>query len=512
MSLSPSYRDASRPTQPRQHSTPSSLSSHLIPTIPTPPSDRNRTSIDSGIGNMSPPYQGWTPGLAPIDGSPSYPPATAVTVSELEDEELEEQDLADQRYRGEHDDYGRERDYPYGEAAAHPGVMLQGDLEQGFGSVSQDDPSVAGSRSGWRTRGFVGGFIRGLRRIPEAMVKNSPRGQFVVPLSPSDGGLGEPPVLITNGSQLGDPDSPPSMISYPASPSTAPPNPSSNGATISDTSSQSARSDATPRIPRRFRRHSVAYPHLDSVISSPQQVSIGELSGYEETQTPFPFTNPDDKSWRSYADRIHRVFVDVMAMPWVAPQVAEEYIPDLDSDRGRRRKTEYPVSWYAPRGSKVPFPESEEPKIEIISSPPPPLPVHSDEVSSEYVFTTVPPTPTVSGGSYSYYRPRSMASPSSRRTMTLSPSMTDRSSVSMSEGGFTAIRPSRSPATVTTSIGGWPSPGASSHGLGRHSITSSYHYYASPRQQSRHFAGGGSVTSTPRTRYESEGFLSPSVR
>lgn len=366
------------------------------------------------------------------------------------------------------------------------------------------------------------------------MVKNSPRAtqaEFYVPPSPPEGALAEPAVLITNGSNLGDPDSPASMLSYPAS-TALPPNPSSNGATAStgSTSSQSEPSVASPRLPRRYRRFDDSRVNQqDSVLSSPQPISVAEVSSYEEAHTPFPFTNPADRSWGSYVDRIHRLIVDVLALPWVSPQVVEEYIPELDSSRGRLRESDYPTSWYAPKRRKNAFTvESPEPEIKVIAPPGPPLPpsiLGIDPPSPEYVFETIPPTPspTRSGrGSYSYYSQRTRSptprSPSIRthsdRRLTLTPSFTERSLApsAPSEGGRTAIRPTMSPMTVRSSLGGWPSPGVSSHGLGRHSITSSYHYATNASEGGRGWRGwgGGSGVETPRTR--DEGFLSPQLR
>lgn len=494
------YHDPPSPYYSRPQSS-SSSSGDPYPDVQSPTSYTSSTSSDSGLGTMSPPYQGWTPALAPIRGSPSYPAGTEVTASEREEEELEE-DAVDQSYRTEHEDHIRERGEPHG--VVIPTIMPESDIEQGLGPTSptETDSEIRENVFKKRARGLMGGIMSGLRRIPEAMTKNSPRGSFYIPPSPPGGGLAEPPVMITNGSHLGDPGSPASLVSYPAS-SVLPPNPSSNGATASsDTSSQST-SEGTPQVPRRFRQLNDYYtPNVNpgSDFSSPQQVTLAELSGYEQAHTPFPFTNPADRSLGSYMDRIRRVFLDVIALPWVAPQVVEEYIPELDSSRGRHRQSDYSSSWYAPKGHKANLEEG-EPEIKVISPPMPPAPVTP---SPEYIIQTIPPTPTHSG-SYSYYSQRS---PRDRRR-TLSPSFTERS-LAPSEGGRTAIRPTRSPRSGVTSLSGFPSPGASSQGLGRHSITSSYHF-ASPTHLFKGFAPN-SVMSTPQTRLESEGFLSPSLR
>ncbi|KAI0078060.1 hypothetical protein K474DRAFT_975688 [Panus rudis PR-1116 ss-1] len=222
--------------------------------------------------------------------------------------------------------------------------------------------------------------------------------------------------------------------------------------------------------------------------SSPAIVDRQDLEGYEKTNTPFPFTNPEDKSLKSYVDRIHRFIVDLMSLPWTDTQVTNDYSPALDSSRGRYRKSDVRVSWYTPRGGKK---QTLDRDITSTSM--------SGSVVPQIMIQTIPPTPTYSGAP-SYYTQNPL-------TLTVSP-VTYVPSQVPSSGGLTAVRPLRTPGTATS--GGLPSPGASSHGFGDHSVSYSYHY-ASP-QAYRGQPPAMSAISSPQTRLESESYFSPPPR
>ena len=136
-----------------------------------------------------------------------------------------------------------------------------------------------------------------------------------------------------------------------------------------------------------------------------------------------------------------------------------------------------------------------------MSSPPP-------------MIQTIPPTPTLSGmsGIYSHFSrtTRSVVPSEGRLTLTASqytyaPTHTHRShSRAPSESG-TAFREMRSPGIATTVSAAYPSPGASSHGLGRHSISESLHY-ASPGRNMRPYPSVASAMSSPQTHLGAEYF------
>jgi len=450
----------------------------------SPTTDPTDIRSDSGSRWTSPApqpstYSSWTPALAPIVGSPSIPPPVDFPITP---------DPVDEAGRQE---YIEERD------VGPPLPPAQRDMEQGPDNGRNE---VKKEDQPHRTRGFVGGFIAELRKIPAFMAKNNPRGSAI-----AAEGAGPFPRLSYYSSASPSVHGSP-LPSQPAQsqfrPSTVPIE------ELYESEASDSASQVQPPYDEQQRNenydgttavHEPMYyqPTDTSVMSSPIQVGATEMTDFEKTKTPYPFTNPEDKTLQSYVDRLHRVLTDFYYLPWMSLQVATEYIPAEDSARGRYKKGP-PVSWYSPKKRK------EKPQINLMTSPAP--------YSPPPMIQTIPPTPTLSGVYSTFSRTTRSAVPSDGRlTLTASqytyaPTQTQRThSRAPSESGMTAFREFRSPGVATT-VSAYPSPGASSHGLGRHSISESYHYASPPRNFQPYPSVASALSSPPQTRLGSEYF------
>ncbi|THH27513.1 hypothetical protein EUX98_g6677 [Antrodiella citrinella] len=428
-------------------------------------------------------YSSWTPALAPIVGSPSIPAPVDFPIPDP----VDDGDRGDQYAEDERD-------------VGPPPPLVRGDVEQGMDGgrkewVEGDQPR--------KTRGFMGGFISELKKIPAFMAKNNPRGSAIA----ADGaGPGPSPRLSYYSSASPSVHNSP-LPSQPTQPRYRPstvPIEELYDSEASDSASQvqpryedQQRDDENQQRYENYDGTTAAhepmydFPQDASITSSPLQVGATEMTDYEKTQTPYPFTNPEDKTLQSYIDRLHRAFTDFYYLPWVSLQVATEYIPAEDSSRGRYRKGPS-VSWYAPKRRK------EKPQVDLMASPVP--------SSHPPMIQTIPPTPTLSGVYSAFSQTtRSVVPSDGRLTLTASqytyaPTHTQRSySRAPSDSGMTAFREFRSPAVATT-VSAYPSPGASSHGLGQHSISESYHYASPPRNVRPYPSVASALSSPPQTR------------
>jgi len=443
----------------------------------------------------TPAQSSWTPRLAPIHGSPSAPQPEEFT---------------------EESEYGVNQELPE-EEENDTVVPSQADLEQGMRSGSRIENAKLAEMT--RKRGFVGGFMSSLRSV---MAKNNPRAEFINVVGPSGETMVVPSPRMSfyqastpsqSSSRL-PPTSPYPDVAHPPIEEVIGEEeyedqdgymttPGSVHQTHISTSPEGY-DDGTTAV-----NHELPPPIDYSVMSSPQPISVSEVNDYDKVQTPYPFTNPADDSVQSYVDRIHRFFTNIWLLPWSQSQISSEYVPTVDSGRrGHKRADKLPsVPWYTPR--------KRAPKQEIDLIGTPSMAAVSPTGTAPIIITTIAPTPPHSATHSYYTTTRSFGAPSDPRlTLTASQlSGTYRSpSRGISESGRTAIRPLRSPGTVT-SAGGFPSPGASSHGMGSHSMSYSYHY-PSP-QQTRWIPPNQystSAMSTPLTRMESAGFYSPSLR
>lgn len=435
-------------------------------------------------------FSSWTPALAPIVGSPSIPqPEPFPTPDPEQQEEVERE-----RYEREPE--------PEPSVLAPPADVELGIQNDKVGGMEEIQPR--------RTRGFVGGFLAELKKFPGFMVKNNPRGSDIA----ADGAGPSPRLSYYSSASPSVHGSPlPSQMSQPPfRPATVPIEElyESEGSESSSRASQSQMPydeqtrnehyDGTTAVHEPM--YDPAYAPTDpSVMSSPVQVGAAEMTDYEKTQTPYPFTNPEDKTLQSYVDRLHRFLTDVYYLPWVSLQVATEYIPADDSSRGRYRRGE-PVSWYSPKRRK------ERPEVDLMSSP---IPYAR---STPPMIQTIPPTPTLSGLYTGSQYTRSINPSEGRLTLTASqytyaPTHTHRSrSRGPSESGVTAFRELRSPGQATTVSGAYPSPGASSHGLGHHSMSESFHY-ASPPRNLQPYPSVASALSSPAQARVNPDYFSP---
>ena len=447
-------------------------------------------------------YQIWTPGLAPIAGSPSVPPARTITEQDV-DEMYMERDP-----RVEEVDRHQQPSRPGQQAVQEPIVDPQPEGQQPI------IPEVAQQHSRSRFGNFIGGFVAAMRHIPESMVKNNPRGS----LPPQHPGLNGPTGIVFNSPRMSYYSSSPSIqsrislqpneMSTPYPQTTPMPIPEVPEPPEDDP--HAATSTAPVSTPQDMVDDGTTAVHhgespAPSLTKTPEQVQRDELDEYDMTKTPYPFTNPADQSLSSYRDRIYRLFTDIMTLPWMSSQITSDYIPELDSSRGRGRAPGPRVSWYTPR------PKKEVDEEEAAPSPPSPSPL-STPPQPQFMVQTIPPTPTHSVLSTQYgqstYAPSDM-----HNRLTLTPSQyTFRSYSRPASDRATVTRALRTPGTAT-SLGGLPSPGASSHGMGEHSVTYSYHY-ASPPTTQRGYPATYSAISTPQTRMgpDPDVYLSPSSR
>lgn len=172
---------------------------------------------------------------------------------------------------------------------------------------------------------------------------------------------------------------------------------------------------------------------------------------------------PFEDTWEWYWMRILLWFTFIRSLPWSAPRIVNDYVMETAGrDFRGGKKSMKPAtreSWYKPRTNPQ---DVEKP---VISAPIVFLPATSQSPGAYHrsAFTQHIPMPT----------PYSEAA--------------------------TAIRPTRTPMTVTSAAMDFPSPGASSHGQGRQAM--SYSWYSTsaqdyPWQPSHLFSP---QTSTPQT-------------
>ncbi|KAI0786917.1 hypothetical protein C8Q75DRAFT_808000 [Abortiporus biennis] len=578
------YRDTPRNiyaslSPPASSTDPTTSRPYPYPTSARAAARSAEPEVDPGF--MSPNYTGWAPTLSPVRGSPAEPFPGEFPEDEgyAEEGEYEEHHMDQDGHRvydgdggvnandAQYDAYNfPERELVEPEDSAtmvpHGGDAARKQELSGSGESYDASQSPIDEPHRSLARRFVGGFISGLRTIPRAMLKNNPRGA-IPSFHSSPGDVGSPQ-LHRNMSPMPvqmpvPPDDQGVTYSTMHPPSLRPtseePSPTFQYHDREEESSSSGqeRPDIDPRIPHHFSRYDMNITQDESELGTPEHIAREEVTDYETSRQLYPFTNPADDSWGSYLDRIHRFFTDIVSLPWVTTQISSDYVPAVDSSRGRYRQSESPTSWYSPKTRKRGQDLEEPPPLpsmsyvlstneagSVIAQPmsyisnPTPLQPHIQPsshasfvpiASASILIQTIPPTPTASNAPsmapstnrFSYYTRRTndpLLSPSGagtpysgsqattmtqndgRLTLTASsPPYTPRS-----EGGVTAIRPLRTPVSLATSLAAAQSPGASSHGMGNHSMTYSMHYpspsYITGRFTSR---GGGqsSVLDTP---------------
>ena len=186
--------------------------------------------------------------------------------------------------------------------------------------------------------------------------------------------------------------------------------------------------------PYVYMRPAGSVPYRDSVI---EKIEDSELPPFEDT-------------WEWYKMRIMLWLVFILNLPWVSPRIVRDYVKEeagRDYHGGRKNmKPAVKESWYRPRNPP------QDTETLNISAPvvllPPSAPQSNAYLSSAYTVPTLPP---------------------------IVPSQTAYSDAA------TAIRPARTPMSVTSAAQTFPSPGASSHGAGQQAMSFSW-YSSSPQQ------------------------------
>lgn len=189
-------------------------------------------------------------------------------------------------------------------------------------------------------------------------------------------------------------------------------------------------------------------------FSNPSTVRDSNSRQSKEGSMDIPM--PPADTWAYYMCLIQLFFLHIWNLPWSDPRIVEDYVPSRDG-RGGYGETKSATSWYMRKRGEV----------EKMGPSPPPV----------YV---LPPTPQ--SGSY---LSQAFFTPGLRPVIPSSYS-----------DATTAIRAARTPMTATSAGVTLPSPGASSHGLGQHSIRYSW-YSSSPQQYPANLYG--SEFTSPQT-------------
>lgn len=171
-------------------------------------------------------------------------------------------------------------------------------------------------------------------------------------------------------------------------------------------------------------------------ISTPEPADLRHTADYDAMDAPIYSERPET-TFSSHINRVGKFFNDLTHLPWISTLVSVEYRPG-ESRRARYAGDKPAVSWYAKENHE---------RLDLLAESRP----------------VVRPRATLPPNAPQQRRHRPRTPPSS-------PASTDARRA-------TAIRPSRTPVTLTSRGAGAPaSPGASSHGQGQHSYSYSYYY------------------------------------
>ena len=305
---------------------------------------------------------------------------------------------------------------------------------------------------------FVGGFWRGLRRIPQAMAKHHSRESLYAQYA------AETEVASRRASQY--PGEHPRVYSCECLCLTC----RAASTVLSDIPEDHFDESISQRPPSRLPPPRPIFPpYRNSTVSESNLDEFGSpVYRNSDLDPPTPKEGSEDAAappkdtWAYYVYLAETFFIHIYNLPWSSPRVVSDYVP-MRHGRSKGRKT--PVSWYAPRGILPQVVEKVVQPVVFIAPTPP-----SGDTPGLPELMVMPPTPTLGltssefGGSGDYGPPR--------------PAYVLPESVYSSDAA-TAVRPTRSPMTATSVGYGFPSPGASSHGQGRHAASYSW-YYSSP--------------------------------
>ncbi|KAH9905086.1 uncharacterized protein BXZ73DRAFT_61728 [Epithele typhae] len=296
-----------------------------------------------------------------------------------------------------------------------------------------------------RTRKFVGGFVAGLKRLPEAMV----RSNFYDRSATRKGAPGMEQVtgvshFLPPAYHESDPARPgPSAGRY--IPAILTPGAPKSPTQVSYADPQRQSSHASRRTSQPSRRTSIPISYLsngrrssraqtiqsESIAASPRFFSAdmpvpAELqpsNDYAKMPSAIRFAPPRDDSFSAHVTRVQHFVRALQDLPWTSDRVALDYIP-ARSKRAHTGKNKPALSWYTGTNGRLQ-------DVDLLAP---------------------------AAGSTSHAR-------AMQRAGTVTGTVT----------------PSRSPlGSYMTSPGMVSSPGASSHGQGQHMM--SYSYYFSPPQ------------------------------
>ena len=220
--------------------------------------------------------------------------------------------------------------------------------------------------------------------------------------------------------------------------------------------------DGTTVVPQQGFRP-MPQPQIRPAYSDSQLTS--EYSRTESINLPLP---PSD-TWAYYWAIVLLLIYHIRKLPWSDTRIVDDYVPARDG-RGGYGAQKRTVSWYQPKrraGDVEKVTSISPPRLYVVPATPQ-SGTHLSSMSREF-----PPEPA----------PVIVPSPYSDAT--------------------TAIRPTRTPLTVTSMGMSMMSPGASSHGLSRQEL--SYSWYSSSPQQFpwQHPYSHESEMSTPQAHMES---------
>lgn len=223
------------------------------------------------------------------------------------------------------------------------------DLESGIHPARVGSPN---SRSG--RRGFVGGFVRGLTKLPRVVIgygsekrKQARRGTET---------------MITEGGTTGETSATgiSTLPRYDSTPEVAP----SNGQYVENmdmpieepalapnrhhrTPSSATERPVGPRDPQEGDTASFHHDTIPSGpgVDSPVLVEPQPASDYAKMDSPVH--TESETSFTSQVSRLHKFFRDINDLPWVSSRVTADYIPGESHRRSYSHDRPKPVaSWY----------------------------------------------------------------------------------------------------------------------------------------------------------------------
>ncbi|KAJ3479877.1 hypothetical protein NLI96_g8761 [Meripilus lineatus] len=330
-------------------------------------------------------------------------------------------------------------------------------------------------------KGFVGGFVAGLKKFPNMLGKRGTKDVLVsdpriVQDPPSDLSPTIPPWL-SNAAQQHDSMpvprfTPPEGSGIPSE-TTSPMTGSSNPQLHAPQPIQPPQQLATLDHPQ----DPLPNPHAQVIatpppMNSPVQMELQPTEDYGQMSSGGGYTadysgdyTPGESS-SGQSINIGKALNGLRRLPWMSTRIAADYKPSSST----RAKFDKPVgSWYTkPNPERVDLLET---NVIRRASPPPTRPREHRRRDRD------PPDSETSSQprSSSSHRPREH-----RHGHAHNHHRKDKEHNTRSEGGATAVRPTRTPASATSGGVLPTSPGASSHGLASHSHSTNYYY--SPTQ------------------------------